>query len=128
MRGLISTCAPGGTLVVGDVNPSSRGIRARRAARPLMVVRELNGRRADEVRDWLEARGFRHRRTAGYQFTWPMPQLMYVNETKLGGLLSHPLVWTNQLLTWIDGLTGNRLLDQFDSWVMWFDVPHELLD
>lgn len=128
MRGLVSTCAPGGTLVVGDVNPSSRGIRARRAARPLMVVRELNGRRADEVRDWLEARGFRHRRTAGYQFTWPMPQLMYVNETKLGGLLSHPLVWTNQLLTWIDGLTGNRLLDQFDSWVMWFDVPHELLD
>ena len=30
MRGLVSTCAPGGTLVVGDVNPSSRGIRARR--------------------------------------------------------------------------------------------------
>jgi SAM-dependent methyltransferase len=123
MRGLVSTCAPGGTLVVGDVNPSSRGIRARRAKRPLMVVRELNGRRADEVRAWLEARGFRHRRTAGYQFTWPMPQLMYVNETRLGGLLSHPLVWLNALLTRLDGLLSNRLLDQFDSWVMWFDVP-----
>ncbi|MEO0650446.1 MAG: class I SAM-dependent methyltransferase [Planctomycetota bacterium] len=123
MRGLTSTCAAGGTLVVGDVNPSSRGIRARRAKRPLMVIRELNGRRSDEVRQWLEARGFRHRKTSGYQFTWPMPQLMYVNETKLKGLLSYPLVWTNAALTWLDGLFGNRFLDQFDSWVMWFDVP-----
>jgi SAM-dependent methyltransferase len=125
MRGLVSTCAPGGTLIVGDVNPSSRGIRARRAKRPLMVVRELNGRRADEVRAWLETRGFRHRKTAAYQFTWPMPQLMYLNETRLGGLLSYPLVWLNAALTSLDGALSNRLIDQFDSWVMWFDVPGE---
>jgi SAM-dependent methyltransferase len=126
MRGLVSCCAPGGTLVIGDLNPTSRGMATRRAERPLVPIRELNGRRADEVRGWLEARGFRHRRTAGYQATWPMPQLMHWNETRLNGLLSRPLVALNAGASALDGLLGGPRLEHFDSWVMHFDVPQEL--
>ncbi|QDU67232.1 class I SAM-dependent methyltransferase [Engelhardtia mirabilis] len=123
MRGLVRCCKPGGTLVVGDINPDSRGFHRRRGAKPILPIRELNGRRPSELRTWLEARGFVHKQTVGYQATWPMPQIMQVNETKLGGLLSHPLVWANAGLTAIDRMSGNGLASQFDSWVMEFDVP-----
>jgi len=123
MRGLVRCCKPGATLVVGDINPDSRGFKGRRDTKPLLPIRELNGCRAGDVRAWLEAKGFTHRKTVGYQATWPMPQAMQVNERFLKGLISHPLVWINAGLTALDSATGHALSGQFDSWVMHFDVP-----
>jgi len=123
MRGLVRCCKPGGKLVVGDINPDSRGMGKRRGSKPLLPIRELNGRRAQELRTWLEARGFTHRETVGYQATWPVPQMMYFNETRLKGLLSTPFVWLNASMTRLDRLTGHGLANQFDSWIMDFDVP-----
>ncbi|MHC4377251.1 MAG: class I SAM-dependent methyltransferase [Planctomycetota bacterium] len=123
MQGLHNSCAPGATLVVGDINPNSAGMQKRRRERPLVPVRELNGVTPDRVRAWLEQKGYRHTRSSSYQLSFPMPQLMYVNETKLGGLLSHPLVWSNALATRVDGLLGRSLAGRFDSWVMGFKAP-----
>jgi SAM-dependent methyltransferase len=123
MQGLARAVKPGGTLVIGDIFPGSRGMTARRRERALLPVRELNGVTPEPVRAWLEARGFRHQATTGYQLTFPWPQLMHFNETRGRGLLSHPLVWGNALAAGLDRLTGHRLAKQFDSWVMRFVAP-----
>jgi len=118
LDGLASTVAPGGTLVVGDVHRGSRGMRARRAARPLLPVRELNARSPEEVRPALERRGFVARATAGYQLTWPIPEAMHLSETRLGGLLARPLLLLNRGGAALDRLLGHAAASQFDSWVM----------
>ena len=48
---------------------------------------------------------------------------MYVNETRLGGILTRPLLWTNQTCTALDRMFGGALGAQFDSWVMRFTLP-----
>jgi SAM-dependent methyltransferase len=116
--GLASTVKPGGTLVIGDIHGGSRGFRRRRRTRPLVPVRELNARTRDELRAALERRGFVHRRSAGYQLTWPVPQAMHLNETRLKGLLTWPLLWSNQAGAAVDRALGSPLQALFDSWVM----------
>ncbi|MEZ5974793.1 MAG: hypothetical protein R3E96_08095 [Planctomycetota bacterium] len=81
-------------------------------------MRELNAQSSAWVRSGLERRGFTFLRQAGYQCTWPIPQLMHVSETRMGGLLSRPLLWVNQ-----EGprpCPGYRRWSPrpFDSWVM----------
>ena len=121
--GLDRACKRGGTLIIGDIDPGSRGFARRRATRPLLPVRELNGRAPGEVRARLEALGFTHKKTAGYQLTFPIPELMHVSQTRLGGVLNPPLLWANKALAGFDGALGHPLKKAFDSWVMHFDAP-----
>ena len=123
MEGLARAPEPGGTLVVGDINPHSRGMRKRRRTKALLPIRELNGVPAARVRTWLEARGYRHRKTAGYQLTWPVPQAMHFSETRLGGKLDAPLLLANRLTASFDRALGDAFGSQFDSWVMAFEAP-----
>jgi len=120
MEGLVKTVAPGGTLIFGDINPASSGMQRRRRQRALLPVRELNGCPRERARQWLEARGFRHELSAGYQLTWPIPQAMYVSETKLKGLLSPLFLLANRMAAGVDSKLGARGLAAFDSWVMRF--------
>ncbi|MFT5049050.1 MAG: 2-polyprenyl-3-methyl-5-hydroxy-6-metoxy-1,4-benzoquinol methylase [Chlamydiales bacterium] len=113
VEGVTDSVAPGGTLVVGDIHRDSRGFRNRRSQKPLLPVRELNARTRDEIIPMLEARGFEHVRSAGYQLTRPIPEAMYVSETKLKGLLNPPLLWLNR----IAAAVGSGMPNQFDSWV-----------
>ncbi|MCC7013571.1 MAG: class I SAM-dependent methyltransferase [Planctomycetes bacterium] len=116
--GLARTLLSGGMLVIGDLNRASRGMAQRRARRALLPARELNALTADEARQALESRGFRHLRTAGYQRTRPIPQLAHWSDQRLGGLLS-PL-----LLAYNKSCAGrNSDLGAFDSWVMSFRAP-----
>lgn len=121
--GLDRATKRGGTLIIGDIDPGSRGFARRRASRPLLPVRELNGRGPGEVRQRLEALGYTHRKTAGYQLTFPVPELMHVSEAKLKGVLNPPLLWANKALAGLDGALGHPLKKAFDSWVMHFDAP-----
>lgn len=116
--GLARCVEPGGTLVIGDLNPRSRGMLHRRATRPLLPARELNALGADEARSELERRGFRHEATAGYQLTRPVPQLAHWSDTRLRGALSPLLLAWNRLRA---GPTQD--LAAFDSWVMRFRAP-----
>lgn len=111
--GLARCVEPGGTLVIGDLNPRSRGMQQRRATRPLLPARELNAITAADARRELERRGFRHEATAGYQLTRPWPQLAHWSDTRLRGALSPLLLAWNRLRA---GPTQD--LDAFDSWVM----------
>ncbi|MCZ6598686.1 MAG: class I SAM-dependent methyltransferase [Planctomycetota bacterium] len=120
IAGLTSTVKPGGVLVVGDLNPESRGMRRRRATKPLLPVRELNAQGSSEVRARLESAGFRHEKTAGYQLTRPIPQAIHLSDTRLKGLLSPPLLLLNRSLSALDAALGDPLSAQFDSWVMSF--------
>jgi hypothetical protein len=81
-------------------------------------VRELNAHTREAVRAALERRGFRHVRSGAYQLTWPVPELMHLNERSLGGLLTYPLLWLNRAASGVDRAFGSPLQDQFDSWVM----------
>ena len=118
LDGLVSTLAPRATLVIGDLEPSSRGMQRRRAERPLLPVREMNARSPTELRAALERRGLRFVRGRGYQASWPVPQLMHWNERKLGGALDGAFVAFNRAL----GATfGGGSPRAFDSWVMHFE-------
>ena len=118
--GLAGTVKPGGQLVVGDIHRNSRGFRRRRGSHPILPAREMNAQTREEVRAGLVSLGFEHVRSAGYQLTWPVPQLMHLNETRLGGALTYPLLWSNQLAACIDRSIGSPFQNQFDSWVMHF--------
>ena len=118
LDGLARTVRPGGTLVVGDINRNSQGFRRRRRNKPLLPVRELNAATLAEVRDGLVRRGFRFESGSHYQLTWPVPQVMHLNETRLRGLLTWPLLWANQLGAASDRLFRGCAGGGFDSWVM----------
>lgn len=123
LDGLVATLAPGADLIVGDIHPTSKGFLRRRQRKPLLPVRELNARAREEIRAGLERRGLSHVRSGAYQLTRPIPEAMHVNETRLGGALTKPLLWLNQLATWLDGSFGSPLQDRFDSWVMHLRAP-----
>jgi SAM-dependent methyltransferase len=114
LDGLARTVAPGGKLVVGDIHRESKGMRRRRATKPLLPAREMNARTRREVRAELERRGFVLEAEAGYQLTRPVPELMHWSETRLSGLL-HPA-----LLAWNRARAGAGDPDAFDSWVLRF--------
>ncbi len=116
--GLVSTVAPGGVLVVGDLNRESKGMRRRRAERALLPARELNGLVASEAAAELTSRGFTIEESAGYQRSWPAPQLAHYSDAKLGGALS-PLV-----LAWNRMSAGPTAKpEKFDSWVLRARAP-----
>jgi hypothetical protein len=50
--------------------------------------------------------------------TFPIPQAMHVNETRLGGLLTWPLLAMNRVSAALDAALGSPAQDQFDRWVM----------
>jgi SAM-dependent methyltransferase len=117
LDGLARSVRPGGTLVVGDIQRESRGMRRRRAERPLLPARELNARTGAEVRAALEQRGFTCEAEAGYQLTRPVPQIMHLSDTKLGGLLSPLCLAANRLLA------GRLDESRYDSWVLRLRAP-----
>ncbi|MEM9803128.1 MAG: class I SAM-dependent methyltransferase [Planctomycetota bacterium] len=123
LDGLTEMIAPGGHLVVGDIHPHSRGFLSRRRRKPLLPVREMNARTREEIRAGLERRGFEHVRSGAYQLSRPIPELMHVNETKLFGTLTYPLLWANRLATKLDESFGSPMQDNFDSWVMHLRAP-----
>ena len=122
-EGLTRTVRPGGTLVIGDIQRTSRGMQRRRREKALLPAREMNALTASEARQRLEAGGFRYHGGAGYQLTRPFPEAMHVNETKLGGALTYPLLWSNQLAAATSRRLGFPDADGFDSWVMHFTRP-----
>jgi 2-polyprenyl-3-methyl-5-hydroxy-6-metoxy-1,4-benzoquinol methylase len=117
IAGLTRAVRPGGVLVVGDIQREARGMLRRRAQRPLLPVREMNARTGAEVRAALEARGWRCEAQAGYQLTWPVPQLAHVSDAKLGGALSPLLLAANRVLA------GKLDASRFDSWVLRLRAP-----
>jgi SAM-dependent methyltransferase len=121
--GLACSVKPGGTLVIGDIFPDSRGFHKRRRTRPLLPVRELNGQTPEYARKRLEEHGFVWKRTSGYQLTFPVPEMMHVSQAKLGGALGIPLLLANKALAGLDRATGHSLASLFDSWVMHFERP-----
>lgn len=116
--GLVPTVKKGGILVIGDIQRTSRGMARRRRGKALLPARELNGQTAESVRRALESHGFEWTGGAGYQLTRPFPEAMHVNETKLRGLLTRPLLWSNQLAAATNRAMGLPGENQFDSWVM----------
>ena len=120
MDGLANMVASGGTLIVADLDPKSHGMRRRRQNKALIPIRELNAVTAQRMREGMEQRGLTFRARSDYQLSWPVPQIMHLNETRLGGALSWPLVWLNAGASGVDALLGGSLGTLFDSWVMRF--------
>ncbi len=118
LDGVARAVAPGGTLVIGDIHRDSRGMRARRRSRPLLPVREMNAQVRADIRAALAQRGFAHERSAGYQLTFPLPQALHFNETRLEGAATWPLLLVNRIAAAVDAALGSPAQDQFDSWVM----------
>lgn len=116
--GLASTVAPGGTLVIGDIHRESKGMLKRRTERPLLPARELNGLVAAQAQAELEQRGFTLEASAGYQLSWPAPQLAHYSDTRLGGALSPLVLAWNRMAA---GPTTNPA--RFDSWVLRLRAP-----
>jgi SAM-dependent methyltransferase len=123
LDGLARTVAPGGTLVVGDIHGGSRGFQRRRRSKPLLPVRELSACTRGQVREGLEARGFRFDRWFGYQLSRPVPELMHLDATRLGGVLARPLLGLNRVAAGADRLLGSPAQNLFDSWVMRLHRP-----
>ncbi len=114
LDGLVRALAPGATLVIGDLNPKSRGMLRRRASRPLLPVREMNAWTRVDVRSALEKRGLVFEAWGSYQLSSPVPGLMHFDATRMHGLFSRPLLWSNRAAT---GLLASRP-EWFDSWVI----------
>lgn len=116
--GLQRSCAPGASVVVGDISRDSAGFARRRRRKPMLPIRELNAMTRDEATDALTRRGFRVLRSSGYQLTWPVPQAMHLSETKLKGVLSRPLLWLNQAGAALDRGMRSPARSLFDSWMI----------
>jgi SAM-dependent methyltransferase len=116
--GLLATVRPGGTLVVADIHRDACGMRARRASKPLLPVRELNALSRAEALASLEARACEITACAGYQLTRPVPQLLHLNETRLSGLFSGPLLALNRLAAASHLSLAVPSQSSFDSWVI----------
>jgi 2-polyprenyl-3-methyl-5-hydroxy-6-metoxy-1,4-benzoquinol methylase len=116
LDGLARCVRPGGVLVVGDIHRESSGMQKRRAARPLLPARELNARTGAEVTQSLVKRGFQLEAQAGYQLSWPVPQLMHWSDER-GGALSPLLLAMNR------AAAGKLGPNRFDSWVLRLRAP-----
>jgi 2-polyprenyl-3-methyl-5-hydroxy-6-metoxy-1,4-benzoquinol methylase len=109
---------PGGLLVIGDMNPLSRGFAGRRRNRPLLPTRELNGLSRERVAEMLVARGYAIERRRYYQLTYPVPQLMALSERRAGGLGCGALLQLNRAASAVDAALGARAAGSFDSWIL----------
>ena len=110
--------APGGLLVIGDMNPLSRGFRRRRRVRPLLPTRELSGLPRQRVAELLVARGYRLEAARYYQLTSPVPQLMALSERRAGGLGCGALLLLNRAASALDAAVGSPAAGSFDSWIL----------
>ncbi len=118
--GLARTAAPGGTLVIGDIHPGSKGMLRRRREKPLLPIREMNGMRREDARAELERRGFRFEAWCGYQLSDPVPQWNHLDATKLHGVLGPFLLAWNRRAAARSLARNGAEQDRFDSWVMRF--------
>ncbi|MDG2148875.1 MAG: class I SAM-dependent methyltransferase [Planctomycetota bacterium] len=107
----------GGTLVIGDLNPESRGF-ARRRVRPLLPARELNGLPRSVVEQKLTDRGYVIESKWYYQITFPLPEFMALSEQRLGGIGCGLALLKNKLATRMDHATGSHAARWFDSWII----------
>lgn len=123
LDGLVSTLGGGATLVIGDIHRDARGMRRRRAQKPLLPVREMNALVREDVRAELERRGLVFESWCGYQLSDPMPQLLHFSQSRLSGALDAPLAWWNARASRRDVRRGARQPDRFDSWVMRLRAP-----
>ncbi|RKY17598.1 MAG: hypothetical protein DRQ55_15360, partial [Planctomycetota bacterium] len=109
--------APGGHLVIGDLNPESRGF-SRRRRRPLLPARELNGQARQQVETALIERGYRIEGRWYYQLSFPIPEGMAASEQKLGGFGCGLALVANKAATALDHAFGSVFASQFDSWIV----------
>lgn len=127
LDGLARTVAPGGALVVGDIDAASRGMGRRRRTRPLLPVREMNALRREDVAAGLAARGFVLEQASGYQLTRPWPQALHWADTRLSGVVGRAvagaLLAANRAAAGLDGFLEGRLEGAFDSWVTRLRAP-----
>lgn len=111
--------ARGGRLVIGDLNPRSRGMERRRREEPVLPIRELNALpRAEAIRA-LEEKGLRVTARRYYQRTSPFPEIMHFLARRLGGLGCGFLLARN-------ASAASRDSDDeagFDSWLLRADKP-----
>lgn len=112
------TVAPGGRLVIGDINPASVGFCRRRARRALLPARELNGLPRADVARRLRERGYRIAARRFYQLTFPVPELMAASETRARGVGCGTLLLLNRLAAGLDRACGSPFEPLFDSWIL----------
>ncbi|GJM22869.1 MAG: hypothetical protein DHS20C15_27840 [Planctomycetota bacterium] len=117
LNSLDALVAPGGTLVIGDLNPLARGFKRRRK-RPLLPARELNGIRRDDVEQRLRERGYHCEGRWYYQLSFPIPEMMTVSEQRWNGLGCGLALLANKAATAIDHGVGSSMASQFDSWIL----------
>ena len=118
LDGLDSMVKDGGLLVVGDVNPCSLGMGYRRRRHPVLPLRELNGIAGLKVAEMLKCRGYLIEKIGYYQLTLPVPALMHISETRLGGLGASFLLLLNKCAHHIAKASGSFASAFFDSYVI----------
>ncbi len=118
MDGLDSMLKRGGTLVVGDLNRCSLGMRLRRSINPVLPLRELNSLSRASVIQMLARRGYRIEKSWYYQLTLPVPQLMHISETRMGGLGCTLLLLLNRFARALDHAAGSFAGRLFDSYIV----------
>jgi 2-polyprenyl-3-methyl-5-hydroxy-6-metoxy-1,4-benzoquinol methylase len=116
--GLDTALTDGGLLIVGDINPRSWGMSFRRMTRPVLPLRELNGLVRPEVIAMLEKRGYTILKRRYYQLTLPVPQLMHLSATRLGGVGSSLLLALNRVAYAMDAASGSFAGGLFDSYIL----------
>lgn len=111
--------ARGGRLVIGDLNPLSRGMARRRSAAPVLPIRELNALPREDVERRLAQRGYRITARRYYQLTDPVPQLMHFCAKRLSGLFCGHFLRRNAAAASRDSNDSAR----FDSWLLRAEKP-----
>lgn len=115
MEGIDRLVRSGGRLVIGDLNPKSRGFSRRRKHRLIIPVRELNGLTREDVVARLEKRGYTIEGRRYYQLTWPIPELGHRTKSHFIGWC---LLQLNRALSSFDAMIGSPFSGLFDSWII----------
>lgn len=115
LDGLCGVVKPGGRLVIGDLNPRSRGMTRRRTQKPIVPVRELNASLREDVERGLERRGFTVDWRRFYQLTSPVPELIHRSKNRM---VQAALLAANRVGCAVDGMLGSPLAPLFDSWII----------
>jgi len=116
--GVDSVLEKNGLLVLGDLNYRSRGMTHRRLNNPVIPLREMNALTRDDVVEKLKRRGYKIEKVWFYQLTRPIPQLMHISETRMGGLGAFSLLMLNKAAFLIDSFCGSFASGLFDSYIV----------
>lgn len=119
LTALDALVARGGRLVIGDLNPASRGMRRRRVEEPILPIRELNALTRDDVVSRLEKRGYRITARRFYQLTSPVPEWMHFSARRIGGFGCGWLLRRNARAAACDSNNA----EGFDSWLVRAEKP-----